>query len=29
MPTVTLNRDELLARLGRTFTEHEFEDLVL
>eukprot|EP00299_Pterocystis_sp_00344_P008866 c3538_g1_i1.p1 GENE.c3538_g1_i1~~c3538_g1_i1.p1 ORF type:complete len:615 (+),score=146.24 c3538_g1_i1:46-1845(+) len=27
MPTVTLNRDELFSRLGRTFTKREFEDL--
>ena len=27
MPTVNLNRDELFARLGKTYTEDEFDEL--
>jgi phenylalanyl-tRNA synthetase beta chain len=27
MPTVSLDRDELFSRLGRTFTEKEFDEL--
>ena len=27
MPTVNLKRDELFAKLGRTFTEGEFDEL--
>jgi len=27
MPTVAISRDELFAQLGRTYTEHEFDEL--
>lgn len=27
MPTTTVDRDELFTRLGRTYTEHEFDEL--